>query len=451
MNNDKKWFKAVVDGNMEVIDEMLNGGYDINMKNDHDDDKTALMMATWNNHLELVIKLLNKGADVNACDHCTHDTVIYYARSSLMLDTLLSHGVKIKVKNKNKFTPLMTAAYNGEVEVVDWFLSLGVDANAKDNNRCTALYYAAEKGNLEIVNMLVEGGADINEKCGYHDKPIFMAAIMHGNLNVLERLIELGVNIEEKDNDGMTALMYLVKYGNDHIKNDHLIIEMINKLVEYGANINAKDNNGMTALMHVKSSQKIVERLIELGANIKEKDNEGCNAFMYSLITPKREIVDILAASGEKLRHFDLNAYLRLASKHWRYDHMEKTIARGASIETLDEKDIHHHLYNSICHYSRYYGHDLGIKYNLADALLGRVVDFTKMTLKDRKKVKKYLNKRYGNIIMVLYDKINTHDGTGNNYNVLEKIMDNYCPNWRVIMDENELYKLIEESNIKSL
>jgi ankyrin repeat protein len=55
--------------------------------------------------------------------------------------------------------------------------------------------------------------------------------------------LTLGSNVLEKDNEGRTALMYVVATGKPNT-------DIINLLINAGSNVIEKDNFGMTALTH---------------------------------------------------------------------------------------------------------------------------------------------------------------------------------------------------------
>ena len=57
-------------------------------------------------------------------------------------------------------TPLMMAAYNGQIARVRMLLEAGADVNARDRDGDTALMFAAFKGHMLIVHLLLAHGAN---------------------------------------------------------------------------------------------------------------------------------------------------------------------------------------------------------------------------------------------------------------------------------------------------
>lgn len=66
----------------------------------------------------------------------------------------LSHGAYVNLTTKTKTTPLMQAAYKGDVRLVKLFLEYGADPNLKDQQGKTALDMAKKKNHQEVIDLL---------------------------------------------------------------------------------------------------------------------------------------------------------------------------------------------------------------------------------------------------------------------------------------------------------
>ena len=131
-------------------------------------------------------------------------------------------------------TPLHSAAYYGDVEVVQELLDLDADVNARDKRGGTPLFDACS------------GHSDYDKVPNY---PQSLA-------NVARLLLERGADINARDEDGQTAL--------------HIVrrIEVIPVLLEHGANVGAEDKQGRNpfSLAREKGYDEIMKLLSEHGA-----------------------------------------------------------------------------------------------------------------------------------------------------------------------------------------
>lgn len=94
---------------------------------------SPLHIACSRGHYDTVRQLINKIADINACDND--------GKSSLYL-----------------------ACEYGQVNVVELLLSGDADVNLCDNDGASPLFIASQHGHDVIVNLLINYGADVNNK-----------------------------------------------------------------------------------------------------------------------------------------------------------------------------------------------------------------------------------------------------------------------------------------------
>jgi ankyrin repeat protein len=74
---------------------------------------------------------------------------------------LLSDGADVNAVSALGYTPLQCACYKGHVQVVKELLDHGADTEVEDNAGWTALHNACDQGHLTAVKALVERGVDI--------------------------------------------------------------------------------------------------------------------------------------------------------------------------------------------------------------------------------------------------------------------------------------------------
>ena len=70
----------------------------------------------------------------------------------------------LEVATARGYSPLMLAAYNGQLDAVDWLLKHGARVDSVDPGGSSVLMGAAFKGEVEIARRLVEAGANVSHQ-----------------------------------------------------------------------------------------------------------------------------------------------------------------------------------------------------------------------------------------------------------------------------------------------
>ena len=89
---------------------------------------------------------------------------------------LLDCGADVNAQDRNNWTPLYLAAWNGRVDFSEMLLDHGAAINARAGNGETPLYKASEKGHVDVVRLLLEHGADPNISDSHGNTPSDMAS-----------------------------------------------------------------------------------------------------------------------------------------------------------------------------------------------------------------------------------------------------------------------------------
>ncbi len=154
-------------GDLTTVQELLGAGAPVDARDER--RRTALLLATHANHVEIAFALIAAGADVNARDEID-DSSFLYAGAEGRLEILrltLAAGADLKSTNRYGGTALIPAAHHGHVEVVRELLNTAIDKDHVNRLGWTALLEAVILGDggptyVEIVRLLVEAGANPN-------------------------------------------------------------------------------------------------------------------------------------------------------------------------------------------------------------------------------------------------------------------------------------------------
>ncbi|MEK4980297.1 MULTISPECIES: ankyrin repeat domain-containing protein [Bacillales] len=165
-NMDRQLIESAEQGNTEQVRQLLQAGANIDATDEQ--GRTAVMAATYRNHVDTVDALIQAGADINIRDHQLNN-VFLYAGAEGMLDILrLAIDADADVTLTNRFggTALIPASDRGHVEIVQELLTrTSVDVNHINNLNWTALLEAVILGDgsenyQRIVKLLLDHGAD---------------------------------------------------------------------------------------------------------------------------------------------------------------------------------------------------------------------------------------------------------------------------------------------------
>lgn len=158
---------AAAFGLIKIVGQLLENGIDIAATDE--DGGTALHRAAENGHVDVVMLLLHKGADINFQKKKQRLTALHLAAlngHSAVVKSLLQEGAQADLQDDDGWTALHVAAWTGKIVVINVLLEF-VDVHQQGKDGVTALHCAAGQGRRDVVEMLIERGADVNTKDAY--------------------------------------------------------------------------------------------------------------------------------------------------------------------------------------------------------------------------------------------------------------------------------------------
>ena len=238
---------AAREGDLESAKILVAAGADVNALDG--DGKDVLGLAIFNGNYDVASFLIDSHSKVNQAD-AQRFTTLFWAVDRRNMETapnfpwvvttdplplikkLLDAGANPNTIVNNTprgrmregtprivfATPLMRAAFSGDLELVKLLLSYGADPTIVSKDNETVLMAAAGTGfipgynkgrsaaeRLEVVKLLIELGQDVNAADNYGITPLMVAANI-GDVPIIQYLIDKGADLSAHDlgkkNDG---------------------------------------------------------------------------------------------------------------------------------------------------------------------------------------------------------------------------------------------------------
>ena len=185
--------------NQEKLNEQL---YNV-IANSKDSDEGKLKKVKY---------LVRLGADVNArlYGKSVLSKAIEQNASVEVQNFLREKGAEESVISKEEAKKLSQGFWKDSsnlksLEEIKELIKKGADVNAQYKYGETALMTAAYNGEIDMAKCLFENGADVNASSKY-GKTALMIAATWGQIEVVKYLAKCGADLEAEDKDGKTAL-----------------------------------------------------------------------------------------------------------------------------------------------------------------------------------------------------------------------------------------------------
>ncbi|CAI5769535.1 kinase D-interacting substrate of 220 kDa isoform X3 [Podarcis lilfordi] len=226
----------------------------------NENGQTPLMLAAEQGNLEIVQELIKKGANCN-------------------------------LEDADNWTALISAAKEGHAAIVSELLNCNVNMEHRDMGGWNALMWACYKGRTEAAELLLERGANPNiTGLQYSVYPIIWAA-GRGHSRIVQLLLHHGAKVNCSDKYGTTPLIWAARKGH---------LECVKYLLHMGADVDQEGANSMTALIvAVKGGfTDSVKEILKRNPNVNLTDKDGNTALMIAAKEGHTEIVQDLLDAG---------------------------------------------------------------------------------------------------------------------------------------------------------
>ncbi|GFO31803.1 ankyrin [Plakobranchus ocellatus] len=222
--------------------------------------------AARRNHIDVIEESLSAGFDINTRHEESPEDKIYAIK-------WLRRQIRLK-----KYTLLHMAVVHAQMETLDFLLSKGADANQTDENGISPVSVAAAIQRADVVQCLIQAGADVNIQSISGRTPLIQA-ITSQNLTIVQKLLDAGADPNLADSKGCTPLFTCL------FVSDNKQVDILLALINGGCDIERANKQGATALMTAVGLglTEAVQVLLEAGADINKVDKAGKSVFQFSI------------------------------------------------------------------------------------------------------------------------------------------------------------------------
>ncbi len=174
----------------------------------HDKGGSEVVGTEWASEL---LKAAERGGDIDGLQHA-----------------LKQKGGDINVQDSTNRTALMIATYNQDIEAAKLLIEAGADVNIQDNQQNTPFLYAGAEGYLAILKMTIQAGADPTILNRYGGGTALIPAAEHGHVEVIEELLSnTDIDVNHVNHLGWTALMEAIVLNNGNPTQQAVIQRLI--------------------------------------------------------------------------------------------------------------------------------------------------------------------------------------------------------------------------------
>ncbi len=335
--------------------------------------RTVLMKAVLDGNLDLAVRIMRSGGDVERVDKAGNTALHHAVRygSPEMVKVLLAAGADPSARNGAMKTPLLMAFEKMETApLATQLLDAGADITLADKAGVLPVHMAAQLGyvggSLDILVRMVEAMPDPNQRDG-KGATILHYAVRGGTAAVLEKLLFYRLDTDAATHDGKTCLHEAAARGEtgcadallqgwavgllnavDHMGRTplHEAVEsghaaLVEEMMVQGALANHHDVDGNTPA-HIAARKGQVDLLYVLMENSAPLDSAAGKGRMSPMLVAiragKRPAAQMLLSQGADPNRPDDEGVTPLmrAAKHGMYDLVDAMLEQGGNAAQLD-------------------------------------------------------------------------------------------------------------------
>ena len=258
------------------------------------------------------------------------------------------HVASIKMQNKQRFTPFMTALAYGNHKCVEEMANLwtNIDLEIKDIESNSIYHICAHFNNTESLKFLLTKFFAKTSHLLYTknkmDETVMHVACRQGNLEVIKMILNkiyetanLSANalLYSQNKDGLTCFHIACMNGFSNIANYFLKEKKLNLYLDY-------TDNSLNTSLHMATQNghsSVVSLLLEFDMDLEAKNEENLTALDLSCRKRSFEISKLLISKYEVMTQSHVP--LHTACQEGAHEVVSMLLSKGALIDKLNEEN----------------------------------------------------------------------------------------------------------------
>ncbi|KAL7918361.1 ankyrin repeat protein [Trichoderma austrokoningii] len=329
----------------EVILKLIEAGADLKIFG----QQSALVFCAIRNRNEtLLLKLLEKRVKLDGAVYFALKE-LSYKNSDNVLEKFLSELLKAgantgklpgfdessedEYEDESDDEAVVLASRRGQTAIVNLLLTHGASATSRNKHGEFPLLVAAENGHEAVAKILIDNKADVNARAQNGLTPL-LKALWEDHKAIAKLLIDNGADVNARDQEGLTPLLWALQNGCEGAAK---------LLIDNGANVNANDQ-GLAPLLWASRNgyEGAAKLLIDNGADVNARDQEGLTPLSWASRNGCEGAAKLLIDNGADVNASDQEGLTPLS---WALQSSCKAVVKllinnGADINAKDRRGL---------------------------------------------------------------------------------------------------------------